>query len=268
MLRPSSLSLGLAAALASAALAGCKVNTGDTTVLVLHDEAPGTGCMLTGQASSSFLAAGTLDIFSARINQIQKFSRGYFLTPLVENLAVADSTNLQQVGDKTFIAQGAHVDITFGGTDVLSAADQDQLATQGLTHFDARFAGAIMPNGGTTSFGFEAVPAGVFNLLLMKYPATPGGTYTPLADLDILVTIRVYGLMGGDMHESQDFTFPITVCDTCLIDDVGLCSSLPLGFMARTGGVCSADQDGVMDCCEQTAGGALTCPAKAPAAIQ
>ena len=256
MLRPSIL---IAAVLA----VGCKVDTGDTTVLVLHNEAPQLNCTLTSDTTSAFLAAGTVDIFQARISGITRITRGYFLTPLVENLAVADTTNLQQIGDKTFIAQGAHVDITFGNTLVLSQADQDMLASEGLTHFDARFAGAVMPNGGLSTFGFEAVPADIFNLILNHNPSS-GPPYTPLADVDMLITIRLFGLMGGGPHESVDFTYPVTVCDTCLTDDVGPCSSLPQGFMARTGGVCSAIQDGVMDCCSD-ATGALICPAVAPA---
>ena len=257
MLRPSILITAVLAV-------GCKVDTGDTTVLVLHNQAPQMNCTLTADMTSGFLAAGTLDIFQARINQIVRINQGYFLTPLVENLAVADTTNLQQIGDKTFIAQGAHVDITFGGTDVLSQADQDQLASQGLTHFDARFAGAVAPNGGLSTFGFEVVPADIFNFILNKNPAAPGGPYTPIADVQMLVTIRIFGLMGGSTHESVDFTYPVTICDTCLTDEVGLCSSLPQGFVARTGGACNSIQDGVMDCC-QDAAGKLICPAAAPA---
>ncbi len=262
MLRPSLLSLA-AAALATAAIAGCKVDTGDTTVLVLHNQAPQLGCVLTSDMTSGFLAAGTLDLYNARINQIQRITRGYFLTPLAENLAVADTTNLQQVGAKTFVAQGAHVDITFNNTDVLSAADQDQLASQGLTHFDARFSGAIQPNGGLSTFGFEAVPADIFNLILMKNPHTPGTPYVPIGDVQMLIDIRLFGLMGGDTHESLDFTYPVTVCDTCLIDNVGLCSTLMSGFIARTGGFCDSDQDGVTDCCID-ANNNLLCPAMAP----
>jgi hypothetical protein len=262
MLRPFHLSLA-AAALTTAALAGCQVNTGDSTVLILHNQSPAMGCVLTSDTSSAFLAAGTLDIFNARISQIQRVNQGYFLTPLAENFAFADTMNPQQISDRTFIAQGAHVDITFSNTDVLTAADQDQLASQGLTHFDVRFAGAILPNQSTTAFGFEVVPADVFNLILKENPFTPGTNYTPLGSVQMLVTIRLFGLMGGGSHESQDFTYPVTICDTCLIDDVGLCSTLQSGFMARTGGACTSDQDGVTDCCDDASGN-LICPAVAP----
>ena len=238
-------------AVAAAGLAGCVANSGDQPLLVLHNQVPQSGCVLTADNNGSFLAAGIVDVGALRQAGATSV-RGYFLTPLVENTAFADTTDPSATLNRTAVVNGAHVSIDF----------LDPSEATGTTQFDARFAGAIDPNDGLTTFGFEAVPADVLNGILANHPAdTP---YTPFADIGLIASITVYGDMGGNSIESNTFEYPISVCDGCLTSYVGLCSALPSGYQARTGGACYSNQDGILDCCLDDSGAAV-CPATPPA---
>jgi hypothetical protein len=259
MLRPCLL-IGLAT---SALAAGCSVDTGDSTILVLRNQAPTMGCVIPSDVNAAFFSGGVYDLGADRANKVTNVTFGYFLTPLVQNETSADVASQAQLGRRTFIVSGAHIDITFNDTNEFSTDEQNQLKADGLTHFDARFAGAVQPNGGLSAFGFEAVPAALMTKILAKHPFT-GGTYVPFASVGMIVKMSVYGQMGGGTATSAQFEYPVTVCDECLLQNAGSCSTLPTSFMPRTGGACFSNQDGVTDCCVDAAG-LLICPAAAPA---
>ena len=261
MLRPSHLLSGVFAA---ALAAGCTVDTGDTTVLVLGDMAPMSMCMFQPALIGPFLSGGTLDVSSSRMAGQSTVQRGYDFAPLIENETVADTSNQALVGRRTFIVTGAHVDISFNDTNTFSTADQQTLHDMGLTHFDALFAGSVQPNGGLGVFSVEIIPAALIDRILAKYPPT-SGTYVPFTAVGMSAKVVVYGTMGGGATEAGEFDFPVTVCDTCLLDNVGPCASLLSSFQPRTGGVCESNQDGVTDCCtDASTPPKLVCPAVAP----
>lgn len=259
MLRSSFL-VGVAA---SALFAGCANNTGDTTVLILHNQAPAAGCLTTADQGGATLSSGLFDLTVLRQFGVTNVEFGYKLTPTAINDSFADPAQVGAIARRTFIVQGAHVDIAFTDTNGLSQADQDQLAAMGLTHFDARFGGAIMPNGGLASFSFEVIPAPIMTAILAKYPApTNGSPYDPFPDIHMVATIQLFGDMNGGQIESSIFDYPVTACDGCLTTSLGLCSTVPTTFMpAHTGGACLLGQDGAVDCCVDDATLKPVCPA-------
>jgi hypothetical protein len=242
---------------ASAMLAACTTSSGDNTIVVLHDQLPASGCVLTADVNGAFRSAGRMDLHRW-VPGMQP--EGYILTPLVANYAVADETIPTELMRRTVLVRGAHVDIKFNSNAVMSDADQQALDDAGLLHFDVRFAGAIAPNMALAAFTFQAVPAGVFDAIKRKYE----GLAKPAPDVDMLASVVIYGDIGSGAIESSAFEFPVTACDGCLTNMVGPCEMVPTTFMARTGGVCSALQDDVIDCCTDSVGG-LLCPAAAPA---
>jgi hypothetical protein len=260
MLRPSRL---LTAVLAAALAAGCAADSGDTTVLVLGNMAPAPGCTFTAALTGPFISGGTLDLSLDRVNMVTTVQRGYEFAPLIENESVADTSNQSLVARRTLIVQGAHVDISFNDTVEFSMDQQAMLRDMGLTHFDSLFAGSVQPNGGLGVFTFELLPAALIDKILADHPLGTG-PYMPFAPIGVVAKVVVYGTLGGGATASLEFDYPVTVCDTCLIQNQGACASLPSGFMARTGGACESNQDAVTDCCT-TATGALVCPASATA---
>jgi len=230
------------AAAATAALSGC-VDRGDEALLLLRNQLPGQGCMISASEDDPFVAAGTIDTASAQAGV------GYMMTPLVANTTSTDrATDLQ----RTIIVQGADVDLSFPSGTLFDATELQQLRDDALTRFRVRFSGSVKPNGGTASFGFELVPSPLLTRIDAKLT---GGNDRAL----VLGQVVIFGEMGGGRIESQEFIYPVTVCRGCLVNDVGACAAIPGGFDAREGSPCNPYQDGVVDCC-QSAGG-LVCPA-------
>jgi hypothetical protein len=259
MLRPLHL---LSAGLAALAV-GCAVDSGDSTLLVLGNMQAGSMCVFTATVAGPFVSGGMLDISADRAAGHTTVARGYQLAPLVENETVADTSNQALVGRRTFTVTGAHVDITFNDTNEFSSDAQATLKSMGLTSFDALFAGTVQPNGGIQVFNFELIRAALVDKILANHPAAM--PYVPFAPVGMSAKVVVYGTIGGGASEAHEFNYPVTICDTCLLDTVGPCATLPSGFTPRTGGVCESNQDGVTDCCTDTTG-ALVCPAVMPTA--
>lgn len=253
MLRSSCLFLAVAAA-----ATGCAANQGDNSIIVLRNEAPQSGCLLTADLSGASLSSGVMDLFSWNVGHT---AFGYTLTPVVENLAAADTANLDIVRRRTALMQGAHVDISFNSNTFMSDADQAALDQAGLLHFDSRFSGAITPNQGLAAFSFQVVPAGVFDAIKTKYKALEMQMGASIPTVDMVVHVVLYGMVNDGSFQSEPFDYPVTACEGCLTNLMGSCATVPSSFMARTGGACFTPQDGVIDCCTDITTGALDCPA-------
>jgi hypothetical protein len=243
---------------ASALFAACTTSSGDTTILMLRNQAPAAGCVITADPNAAFIPSGRLDVELLKPNGVPQ---GYLLTPVVQNVAVADLANQAQVAQRTALIQGAHVDITFLSSDVVTDADQQMLDSMGLLHFDARFAGAVPPNASVSTYSFELIPAGVIDMVTGRLQTFSGGTGRK-PDVTMIAKVVVFGQLGGGTVEAPAFDYPVTACDGCMTNDVGPCAALSSSFMAHTGGACSFYQDGVLDCCED--GAQFVCPAVRP----
>jgi hypothetical protein len=81
------------------------------------------------------------------------------------------------------------------------------------------------------------------------------------AHVQIVATATVVGDYYGDEIEASPFQFPLTVCNDCVVNDLGLCSLVAAGTAVRQGNACNPFQDGAIDCCEDDTSGALVCPA-------
>jgi hypothetical protein len=245
---------------ATAALVGCKTNQGDNAVLIVHNQVPQANCVLTADSSSGSRSAGIMDLDLWHVGQV---AFGYELTPLVENFSIADLSNNDLVRRRTAIVQGAHVDITIGGT-TLSSSDISSLDAAGLLHFDSRFSGSVPPNQGFATFGFEVIPPGVFDAIKTKFATLEQMPNASIPPVDMLVQVVIYGTVNDGSFETDPFTYPVTTCDGCLTNILGNCTNLPSGGMIRTGGACQLLQDETIDCCIDTTktNSPLLCPAQ------
>jgi hypothetical protein len=226
---------------------------------LLRNQQPQLGCLITADLSGAGLSSGVMDLGDWQVGRV---AFGYQLTPLAENLAAADTANLDLVRRRTALVQGAHVDLTFNASTVLTDADIASFDQAGLLHFDTRFSGAIPPNQGLAAFSFQIVPPQIFDAIRTKYIALEGQAGAAIPTVDMLAHIVVYGTINDGGFTSEPFDYPISACDGCLKVDRGPCSTLPLGFIARTGGACTLNQDGVIDCCDDmTKTPSLVCPA-------
>jgi len=214
---------------------GCTDHNGGAGMIVLENTAPsGTSCMLTGVVGQPTFSQGEIYVGS---------TVPYIMTPLIESRITAI---MGQEPERTILLSGANVSLaatSSTGAAVSLGAD----AT-----FTSVFAGSIPP-GGTVNVSFALVPTSV----LAKVSQT--------SDTEIVATVTVLGTLGGGQVEAEPFSYPVTACDDCIVNDIGSCGSGASG--ANLGNPCNAFQDGIVDCCEVGSGSGsgsaveLQCPA-------
>lgn len=255
-LRSTSLSVSILSL--ALGLGACVDENADSGLIILHAVPPESGC--------TFAAGGTAIQPSGRIQSTA--GNGYLIAPEVRNdLTLADG---EAESPKTILISGARVEIQFRDPSPFTDAEEAALATEGLTRFEAPFAGSVAPNGGTAVLPFEAVPVQLLRRIDAKLPDPTFENPSPSFLLD--VQIRELGTRRGDSVESNLFRFPVEVCADCLIRDLGQCVDLSSAQTVSTGGACQTLQDGVLDCChgvdpdgpEGPAGQPFVCPAARP----
>jgi hypothetical protein len=229
------------------AFTGCVADSGGEGFVILNNTAvSGESCALTGDASQAFLAHGQINSSSPN---------GYLLTPLFESAISATSgMDLQ----RTILLAGANIELSVVAMTVTHAdgsTTNPPLPT--LTGTDQKFRvlfSGSLPPGGTANFAFEVLPVSTMHTIMAASGAGSGDS----VNAEVTAKVTADGTMGGDRVDSSPFTYPITVCNDCVLVDRGPCAD----FMgtARTGNACNPFQDGPVDCCTDDAG-ALVCPA-------
>jgi hypothetical protein len=227
------------------AFAGCVADSGGEGFVILNNTAVGTDCAFTGDTGQAFIAHG--QIFSGS-------PTGYLLTPLFESAITATADNQLQ---RTIMFSGANVELTVAALTIhhadgstVSAMPPELTGTDGK--FRVLFSGSLPP-GGSTNVAFEVLPVSAINTIMQAAGAGSGDS----VNAEVKAVVKADGTMGGDRVDAAPFTYPITVCNDCVVVDRGAC---PLTSMTvRTGNACNPFQDGPVDCCEE-AGGGLVCP--------
>lgn len=213
-----SLSSGLV--LATAISAGCVADNAQNASLVLiKNQAPNDDCSLSGSDTGTFIARGVIDVSLA--------NRGYVMTPLLELRTQA-----------------------FDNEDPLSRSvslEGAEVSVEG-TAFTQRFAGIIQPQQ-QFSVSFIAVPDEVVQSV--------GGGLAEGGVAQVIAEITVFGDLGGGEVESNEFAYPVDICNGCLKINAGSCA----GFTPSSGQLCFPGQDiyGV-ECCTSSTTGELVCP--------
>jgi hypothetical protein len=234
-------------AILAPALAGCLASNGDQGMLILNDSALGMGamgCVFTGDINQPFISHGIISTLSPV---------PYGLTPLIQS-----RIQPQMMGDtsiRTISLQGADVTLSVASVQLMSKSVGNSspappdLGSDGK--FKSLFSGSIMP-GGTANVGMDLIPTSVLQTI---------GSLATTTDMhvhaEVVGTVTAYGTMGGDKVTSEPFQFPVTVCNDCVIVDIGACTMMTAP--STTGNPCNVFQDGTVACCE--ANGGLLCPA-------
>ncbi|HVR60921.1 MAG TPA: hypothetical protein VMU50_03430 [Polyangia bacterium] len=212
---------------------------------IVQDQVPTAGCVVTTD-TTLYRGGGLLDVRLVSSTA----SEAYGVFPLVRNdlPAPADGESAQN----SIELDGFDVDVEAIGT-LPAATDalMQSLAGGNLVHFRLPWSGVLEPGGGVRAAHVAAIHAELARRIRDTGDLRAAGSYIELG-----ARIRVSGDRSGNV-ESDPFTFPIRVCDGCLIGSVQSC---PLAAApANPGNVCNVAQDDVVDCC--VTGDALTCPA-------
>ena len=211
------------------ALAGCGADSGDSTIEIVRNLVPSDGCTVVS-GGAQFLSSGIIDTAA---------SSGYVFSPEIRSNVGASELRTNLV-----FMEGANIEVDFLG-DVVTDAEVATLASENLTRYRQNFSGSIEP-GGQNSFIFEILPQQLLSQL----------------GAGILDAGERVSLLNGGTVGSNIFSYPIDVCNGCLVNVYPDCAALPPGFVAGSGGSCQDLQDGVLDCCME--GGVAICPATAP----
>jgi hypothetical protein len=233
------------------ALAAC-ANTGDEGMIVLNNTAVGSSCTLSGTTSQPFIAHG--EIFA-------RSPTGYVLTPLIQSRVMSASS--VDDSQRTIFLSGANISLEVKAVSI-ERADGSFVNGPAITLAQPQFStlfSASLPPSGTVNVGFEMIPPQALRQIL----SASGAGATDSMRAEVLATVNILGTLGGDEIESAPFSFPVSVCNNCVVNIVGTCP-LPSGTPVRTGNACNAFQDGAVDCCLN--GDSAICPATVATSLQ
>jgi len=219
------------------ALAACVANdNSDSPMVVLQNSA-----IPAGQLTCSFLTTG-VGTPMVPFGVISTLSTNpYLMAPLIQSRITATAGQELQ---KTISIEGADVTLTVASPAGITLSGTDAA-------FQSLFSGSLSPNMGTTNEIMQLIPSTAIATI-----AAAAGT-TPF-HAQVVANIKVFGTLAGDRVESLPFQYPVTVCNDCIINNLGAC---PVTGTIRIGDPCNFYQDSPVDCCTETSG-ALTCPAR------
>jgi hypothetical protein len=231
----------------SLAVAGCVADSGGEGFVILNNTAvTGTTCMLTGGMGQPFVSHGQISTSSPS---------GYLLTPLMQSQVTAMTGQETQ---RTIQFQGANIELTvealtIGHSDGTFTRVDPPPALMGTDgKFQSLFSGSLLP-GGTANVAFEVIPKPTIAAIVQAAGAASGDSM----QAEVKAIVKPYGTMGGSRVDGAPFSYPVTVCNDCVVVDHGAC---PFVGTLRTGDPCQPFQDGPVDCCHD-ANNALVCPA-------
>lgn len=219
-------------------LVACAADNGGEAIYLSKNVAPGTGCTFSATAAEQFTAHGTFSMFA---------TRGYRMYPqMVSQLTATDA----QTQARTIQVRGARVDLTFADPSLSGFPSE-------LTRFQSLFSAPLPPNGGIADGAFELVPAELAAMVASRLGVTMMSTEH--VRTEVIAKVVVFGDLAGDEVVSQEFQFPVTLCNDCVTKNLGNCPLPHDTVLVNGGNVCNPFQDGTVDCC--TANNELVCPA-------
>jgi hypothetical protein len=210
--------------------------------LILQDQVLDATCAPTADVGTIYQGTGILDVSLVGMNG----GRGYFVFPLMENNFPAPIN--QQTDPNRIALSGFEVQLSLL-TDATAASIAPTLEGSSMMFFQMPWSGTVKSGGGLSAGVVEAFPK---DLALAVFGKLGGGD-----SFEVDATVRALGTQISGNIVSDDFHFPIKVCNRCLVTSAPPCpaSSAPV----NTGNRCNFSQDGLVDCCTTSAG--LVCPA-------
>jgi hypothetical protein len=220
--------------------------------------APPTGtCMFTGDPAQPSLSHGIISTASPV---------PYLVSPLVQSristsVGVGSGTGSDHTADRTIIISGANITLQVKAATLQTGGMTTDITSQvTLTGANAKFRALFsgdVPPGGFANIGFDLIPTSAIQEIVQK----SGASATNKMHAEVLATVTLIGAMSGNSVSGTPWTFPVTVCNDCVVvNSGGTANACPLTVsQPRTGNPCNPYQDGIVDCCLDTTMN-LVCP--------
>ena len=213
--------LGLFLLLTSA----CVADGGDGGFHIVHNLAPPSDCSY--KPGGPFISGGLID---------RQSPEPYLFTPELESrIVLSEGTSVAQ---KTITLRGARIEVVNAQTGAT------------IDKFTSLFAASLSPMGKV---------AVAFPIVRTESLGAVGATGTTRVQL--VAKITAYGVLGGagDEIDSVPFQYPVTVCDGCVVQNLGVCPLAPGTVVVEPKNACTTYQDNFVQCCSSN--GVLVCPA-------
>jgi hypothetical protein len=230
-------------------LSACSGDTG--RFFIVQNQVPQAGCVVTTERTV-YQGEGVLDI--SLVDEGSAFA--YELFPLIQNDYPTSGTPNAPEPNRLFV-RAFRVRIEAGAGAPQKIVDLfDRLTSSAqstLVDFQQPWAATIDPGGGLLAAAVGVIPGE----LARQLRATKVLDASP--SVSVMARVRAVGQRRDGEVESQEFVFPISICQDCLVANLRMCPYTPVNL----GNACNVAQDAMVDCCFN--GGQRICPATAPA---
>jgi hypothetical protein len=226
---------------------GCS-GTPPGTFIVVHNQVPLSDCSIPGMLTDAYRPFGVYDVSPAEGSLLRSLVGGYALFPLLQNDFPGASGDVE--GNRIALS-GWDVEIGVAAnaepgaiTDLITSLTT---TNDPLVKYSTVTSGSVGSGGGFTASMVNAFPEDLGTMIHSMGILSPTRTYW------IEATVRARGTTLVQSVESQEFHYPIQLCDGCLTVDVGPCGPTPVAS-----GACTPGQDfAPLACCEKV--GELVC---------
>ncbi len=218
-------------------LGGCEQNS--ASLIILQNQIPGEGCGSGGTGDdTSYRTQGTLDVAW----YLQKHQPAYYDMYLLVKNNLQSTESDYGVEENCLTIRNALVDLDLGSL--------SQYVESTLTRYKVPVSLSICPEEQRVVTVRVVVP----QVVELIAPRVPEGT-----QLMAVATVALEADRGSYTIESNELSYPIFICNGCLVRNVGLCDSPVVPDEPAAGNPCNPSQDDPIDCC--TSGSDLICPA-------
>jgi len=242
----------LVAATALAVLfGGCDEGDSGGRFFIVQNQVPSGSCVVS-TTRSIYRGEGALDV-----DLVGASGFAYQLFPLIQNDFPSTGGGGQPEPNRLFV-RAFRVRVEAGaGAPAKVVELMDRIAggegTRALLEYQQPWAATIDPGGGLLAAGVGVVPTELARQIAGLRVLGDGQT------VPINVRVRAVGVRREGEVESQEFVYPIEVCQGCLIANLRPCPYAPTNI----GNPCNVAQDTAVDCCQD--GTELVCPSIPPA---
>ncbi len=225
---------------------GCGDETGQ--FVIVQNQIPDQTCTVPGAKGDAYRGEGRLDV--ALVGDDAQV--GYRLFPLLQN-------NLRHLGrsrePNRLVLDSFSVRVEVAGDAPKTVIDAFNKSDERLRRYEEPWSGTLDPGGSTVSAGVTVVAGELARRIRATRALETQGS------MRLFVNVRALARkLDGGFVASDEFRFPITVCQGCLVSNVQACPVLPRNL----GNACNIAQDVPVDCC--LSDNRLVCPAVGPSA--
>ncbi len=218
-------------------LGSCAENS--SSLVIVQNQSPSSGCEASNAAEDSFISHGIMDLGSAAFG----IDPQYIVWLVVENhLKSTESSHGIELNNVEMVK--AEISLNAKGSGLDSAFSK---------FADNTF--VTIPPGESRSVQVGLIPPNVAGRMSLG-----AGRY-----LETTAKVRLVGERGGTEITTNTIRFPITICNGCLLENIGPCDSATFPETVFTGHTCNKSQDEKVHCCYDSDAAGADNPFRCPA---